>query len=34
MHHIGHHVDAGDEAAGKAIAARDRIVVDLVLGLF
>ena len=32
MHHIGHDVDAGDEAAGKSEPLRDGIVMHLVLG--
>jgi hypothetical protein len=34
MHHIGHDVDARDEAAGKAEPARDGVVMHLVLGKF
>jgi hypothetical protein len=34
VHHVGHDIDAGDEAAAKAEPARNGVVVHLVFGQF
>jgi hypothetical protein len=34
VHHIGHHIDTGHQPARKAEAARHRVVMHLVFGLF